>query len=168
MGTRYRVTVERLDETTDTILFEATSVAAERLIGFAPDEVLAALVAEAQMGAAEAYPQRVVTGDSGIVARVFDRNGEAITGVATTKAEPAKPKRTRRSKAQIAEDEAAAQAAGARLQEVVNGAAELVEQVAETMALRETVTPEPEAVPMPVDEPVAAPPTEGTWNPFVR
>jgi hypothetical protein len=168
MGTRYRVTVERLDETTDTILFEATSVAAERLIGFAPDEVLAALVAEAQMGAAEAYPQRVVTGDSGIVARVFDRNGEAITQASepAVEAEPAKPKRTRRSKAQIAEDEAAAQAAGARLQEAVNGAAERVEQVAEAAAPPQAVTPEPE--PTPVDEPVAAPPTEGTWNPFVR
>lgn len=159
MGTRYRVIVEQLVdvdgaqyETTDTILFETVSPSALALLRYAPTEVDAALREAAGLDEFGSVPQRIMFGidsaPAGVTATVFNAAGEIIspavaastgdTVVVTAPtepvAEPVKPKRTRRTKAEIAADrlrEAAEQhAADASATAQVGEAADtVVEQV---------------------------------------
>lgn len=114
MGTRYRVTVERIDdvegaqyETRETVLFEATLPRALRLASFAPDEIRAALMEEAGLDEWDVVPQRVMPGvdaaPPGVTATVFNAAGEVIDAV---KAAEDRPKRKRRTKAEVEADKA--------------------------------------------------------------
>lgn len=113
MGVVYKVVVMRVDSSQmldPEILFEAGSPNAERLVRYAADEVLAAL-AEAAFGE---VPRRTMLGvdPSDVPPLAEPVEGEPSDGEADPEA-PAKPKRTRRTKAQIEADKKAAEAAAA-------------------------------------------------------
>lgn len=152
MGTRYRVTVEQIDdvegaqyETNETILFETVSPSLLSLLRYAPTEVDAALREAAGIG--ETFSREVADGwsSAAVVARVYDRQGAEIGGepeqapAAGSEPEqvvaPAKQRKPRRTAAQKAADEEAARAAGERMQAAMNGGAEQQEQTVEAMAL---------------------------------
>lgn len=129
MSTRYRVTVEQIEdvdgaqyETREIVLFEATSPSMDRLAAFAPVEVLAALGGVAGSLRVEVAP---TAEEESAEPSPAEANREAM--LRDEAAEAAKPKRVRRTKAQIAADEAAAR----QVAEVVVSNDQAVAQVGE-------------------------------------
>lgn len=166
MGVRYMVSVVRVEDvegaesryaTVDTTLFEATMGDASRLARFAPVEVLEVLAAEAGVSVAVVWPS---PGEGVALVDVpppAERTDSANLDGPTPEAlavEQAKPKRTRRTRAEI---DAAKAASEARL----NGEPEqsLVAEVAPEPA-GESAPPAPAKVEQPA-APAEAP------NPFM-
>jgi pyruvate/2-oxoglutarate dehydrogenase complex dihydrolipoamide acyltransferase (E2) component len=158
MATRYRVVVERVDDvegsaqyaTNETLLFEVTHTNPERLVSFAPDEVRAALM-EAFMydGPDEAPVQYHEPAPEGTV-----ESGDPAPAPAEDK-----PKRTRRTKAQIAEDRARELAEQVTTNDMdVRQVGEAADTVVEQLAA--PATPEPVRPAGPAASPAAP------YNPF--
>lgn len=160
MGTRYRVTVERIDdvedtqyETRETVLFETTSPSLLSLLRYAPTEVDAALRDAAGLETVTEWERAPVPAEAWAAATnnpdpnalrvtVFDANGTVIGAAAGSEpatdevvVAPPKQRKPRRSAAQKAADEEAARLAGERMQAAVNGAQQAQEQVTEAQAL---------------------------------
>lgn len=191
MGKIYRVLVIEQDDNNsrpgwDTAmpqqrtLFEAAGPA-ERLIGYASDEVYAALRAVAAEAEAERFPARVVgplidrETDGSIVGpeglqpeQTFDgagpdaapRDEQPVDAPA-----PAPKTRKRRTKAEIDADKAKEAAAAQPAETPASPPAE----VAEPVPAEPAPAPEAAAVPVPAPAPpVVVPPADGQpWNPFL-
>lgn len=179
MGPRFRVSVERIDdvdgaqyETRESLLFEATSPEPTRLAAYAADEVRAALLGAA--GVAEGPHPQVAA-----AAEYFAQYG-ARAAAAEAQAErvdepaPDKPRRTRRTKAQIEADRAAEQAAaaGEHGNAVADGVAgdpapvAVVTLPAGTSETGERLTVAPEDAPS-VSAPAPAEVPAAPYNPFL-
>lgn len=189
MTITYRVLVIRQDaprranmlssamvEAAPEVLFEAAGPDAGRLLGYAPDEVAAALAA---VGYAE-VPQKV-TGlvDVEALAAVVavTESGAASVGpgqlVPVAEPEPAaaKPPRKRRTKAEIAADEAAARLAAQQQESAAPVESGPAPQVAESAPAAEAQpvdepAPEQHVEPAPAPAPVVAATPAVPYNPF--
>lgn len=131
MGTRYVIAVMKVEDTEegqystrDTTLFEATHADPARLARFAPEEVLAVLAeaagVEIAVPAVGLLPRPAwwrdgdtVSMDSGYMAQAPEMTPEEKSAAEIPAPTEDKPKRSRRTKAQIEADKAA-QAAGFR------------------------------------------------------
>jgi hypothetical protein len=202
MSTRYRVSIERIEDTPDgqystqeTTLFEATHQDPTRLARFAPVEILEALViagggqidtsilesagrvAKWAEGGSFSVP---MTGSSGLsleLPKVAEEPPVTPEPEPATEGETEKPKRARRTKAQIAADKAAEELGyrdAAHRAEVEASAPETAEAVRQASAMPEGPGKESapgageSAAPAPASPPPVVPalPTPA-FNPFL-
>lgn len=182
MGTRYIVSVVKIEDvenaenrydTRDTTLFEATHVDAERLAQFAPIEVMAALRPDGVPSAVAGEAARPKLATETVPAALV----ETAAGSADTEQE--KPKRSRRTKAQIEADKAAAAASGQGVQHMASATgadpspenqATLGSMMSAPAAVDELNTTAPAAAPWPQAPALTTPPApaapEAPFNPF--
>lgn len=161
MSVVYRVTVEHTEyddegmSVRSEMLFEAASPSAERLIGYAPNEVLAALETAATLDAAERSPLRVAQGPGDLdeLRSAVEANPHGLHVVPEPAGgEEEKPRRKRRTKAEIEADKAAAELA--------------TQQQASAAPIPDGPAPAAPAPEPPAAEPPAAP--APAWNPFAK
>jgi hypothetical protein len=176
MGKIYRVLVIEQDDDNNSrpewgtamphqrTLFEAAGLA-ERLIGYASDEVYAALRAVA------ADPQRVVqaavnvAGEVLVIATTNEADGSTAMEITRPDTEPAPKPRKRRTKAEIEADKAREAAAAEPSPENEAAIAEAATQTIPGVTMTTTFAGAAQLAPPPSEPP--APPAPA-WNPFAQ